>query len=226
MPIVPKQPSIKGTSEWFTGDVYIDPVARGDQPSRIQVNAVHFTPGARTAWHSHGLGQTLYVTEGVGLIQSRGDEVREIHAGDVIHALGRRALGWRRTGPLHDPSLYDRERARLPRSLGRSRDRRRVRVRRLSPGKMFGPPGAGTVRVSPWGRLVTVTGRGLSHRRRSDPSLVADLDAALQGRAPRAVAGLLGRRGLIPESYAASTRPRARSHSSVGASPSSRLIGL
>lgn len=66
MPIVPKQPSIKGTSEWFTGDVYIDPVARGDQPSRIQVNAVHFTPGARTAWHSHGLGQTLYVTEGVG----------------------------------------------------------------------------------------------------------------------------------------------------------------
>jgi len=84
MQIIPKQPSIKGPAEWFTGDVYIDPVARGEEPSRIQANAVHFTPGARTAWHSHGLGQTLYVTEGVGRIQSRGSHVHEIRAGDVI----------------------------------------------------------------------------------------------------------------------------------------------
>ena len=64
MEILPKQPSIKGPAERFTGDVYIDPIARGHDPSRIQVSAVHFTPGARTAWHSHGLGQTLYVTRG------------------------------------------------------------------------------------------------------------------------------------------------------------------
>jgi quercetin dioxygenase-like cupin family protein len=84
MHIVPRQPSIKGPEDLFTGDVYIDPVARGQEPSRIQVSAVRFTPGARTAWHSHGLGQTLYVTEGVGRIQSRGDEVHEIRAGDIV----------------------------------------------------------------------------------------------------------------------------------------------
>jgi quercetin dioxygenase-like cupin family protein len=82
--IVPRQQSIKGPAEWFTGDVYIDPIARGQDPSRIQVNAVHFTPGARTAWHSHGLGQTLYVTEGTGRVQSRGDAMREIRAGDIV----------------------------------------------------------------------------------------------------------------------------------------------
>jgi quercetin dioxygenase-like cupin family protein len=84
--IKPKAPSIKGPAEWFTGDVYIDPIARGEEPARIQVVAVHFTPGARTAWHSHGLGQTLYVTEGIGLVQSRGDAVVEIRAGDVVTA--------------------------------------------------------------------------------------------------------------------------------------------
>jgi quercetin dioxygenase-like cupin family protein len=81
-----KAPSIKGPAEWFTGDVYIDPIARGEEPARIQVVAVHFTPGARTAWHSHGLGQTLYVTEGVGLVQSRGEAVVKIRAGDTVTA--------------------------------------------------------------------------------------------------------------------------------------------
>ena len=85
MQIVPRQPSIKGPAELFTGDVYIDPIANGQEPSRIQVNAVRFTPGARTAWHSHGLGQTLYVTEGVGRLQSRGDEMHEIRAGDIVY---------------------------------------------------------------------------------------------------------------------------------------------
>jgi quercetin dioxygenase-like cupin family protein len=84
MHIVPRQSSIKGPEERFTGDVYIDPVARGQEPSRLQVSAVRFIPGARTAWHSHGLGQTLYVTEGVGRIQSRGDELHEIRAGDIV----------------------------------------------------------------------------------------------------------------------------------------------
>jgi quercetin dioxygenase-like cupin family protein len=85
MQINGKQPTIKGPAEWLTGDVYIDPIARGQEPSRIRVNTVHFTPGARTAWHSHGLGQTLYVTEGVGLIQARGEERHEIRPGDIVY---------------------------------------------------------------------------------------------------------------------------------------------
>lgn len=86
MELVPKQPSVKGPSEWFTGDVYLDVIARGEEPSRVRVNAVHFTPGARTAWHSHALGQTLYVTEGVGFVQSRGEAIVTIRAGDIVHA--------------------------------------------------------------------------------------------------------------------------------------------
>jgi quercetin dioxygenase-like cupin family protein len=85
MKIVPKPPSLKGPADWFTGDVYIDLIARGEPPSRIQVAAVHFTPGARSAWHSHGLGQTLYVTEGVGRVQTRGDEMVELRSGAIVH---------------------------------------------------------------------------------------------------------------------------------------------
>jgi quercetin dioxygenase-like cupin family protein len=85
MQIYPQQPSIKGPAEWFTGDVYIDLIARGEPPARIQVGTVHFTPGARSAWHSHGLGQTLYVTEGVGLVQGRGEDIQQIRAGDIVH---------------------------------------------------------------------------------------------------------------------------------------------
>src|SRR5215207_8683551 len=62
----------KGPAEWFTGDVYIDPVAASPAPSRVLANLVHFMPGARTAWHSHPLGQSLFVTEGIGLCQRRG----------------------------------------------------------------------------------------------------------------------------------------------------------
>lgn len=85
MEVQPKQPTAKGPAEWFTGDVYIDSVARGREPSHLNVGAVHFTPGARTAWHSHYGGQTLYVTEGKGLVQSRGDRMLEISSGDVIY---------------------------------------------------------------------------------------------------------------------------------------------
>ena len=62
---LPKQSSVKGPADWFTGDVYIDVIA-SRRPTRGKVNAVHFAPGARTAWHRHAIGQTLYVTEGVG----------------------------------------------------------------------------------------------------------------------------------------------------------------
>ena len=75
MEIVPKQPSAKGPAEMFTGDVWIDAIARGEEPSRVRVSAVRFAPGARTAWHSHAVGQTLYVTDGTGLVQARGGEV-------------------------------------------------------------------------------------------------------------------------------------------------------
>jgi quercetin dioxygenase-like cupin family protein len=85
MEIVPKQPSVKGPADWFTGDVWIDGIARGQEPARINVGAVRFSPGARTAWHSHELGQTLYVTEGRGLVQARGQGRLEVRAGDVIH---------------------------------------------------------------------------------------------------------------------------------------------
>jgi quercetin dioxygenase-like cupin family protein len=86
MELRPKQPSGKGPAEMFTGDVWVDAIARGQEPSRINVNAVHFTPGARTAWHSHTLGQTLYVTEGKGLVQPRGEKIVEIHPGDIVYA--------------------------------------------------------------------------------------------------------------------------------------------
>jgi quercetin dioxygenase-like cupin family protein len=84
MDIRPKRPTSKGPAEMFTGDVWLDPIAQGVEPSRVRVNLVRFTPGARTAWHSHVLGQTLYVTEGVGRVQSRGEEITEIRPGDVV----------------------------------------------------------------------------------------------------------------------------------------------
>lgn len=84
MEVQPKQPSAKSPADWFTGDVWIDLVVRGQDHSRLSVGAVHFSPGARTAWHSHDGGQTLYVTEGRGLVQSRGDRITEVRPGDVV----------------------------------------------------------------------------------------------------------------------------------------------
>jgi quercetin dioxygenase-like cupin family protein len=62
----------RGRSDWFTGAVYIDSVAAPSNESRLNASSVHFTPGARTAWHTHPNGQTIWVTEGVGLAQRRG----------------------------------------------------------------------------------------------------------------------------------------------------------
>ncbi len=86
MGLRPKLPTAKGTAEMFTGDVWLDVLSDGEPPSRLRVWAVHFTPGARTAWHAHPKGQTLVVTDGVGLAQSRGEPVIELHAGDVVQA--------------------------------------------------------------------------------------------------------------------------------------------
>ena len=84
MEVQKKQATAKGPTDWFTGDVYIDGIVRGKEPSHLNVGVVHFSPGARTAWHSHHGGQTLYVTEGKGQVQSRGERIVQITSGDVI----------------------------------------------------------------------------------------------------------------------------------------------
>ena len=73
-----------GPSEWFTGTVYLDAVATPSAGSRLSATSVHFTPGARTAWHAHPNGQTIYVTEGLGLAQCRGGPIELIRPGDRV----------------------------------------------------------------------------------------------------------------------------------------------
>jgi quercetin dioxygenase-like cupin family protein len=73
-----------GPGDWFTGTVFIDAVTNPTPPSRLGAAMVHFTPGARTAWHTHPLGQTIYVNEGVGLCQRRGGPIEAIKPGDRV----------------------------------------------------------------------------------------------------------------------------------------------
>jgi quercetin dioxygenase-like cupin family protein len=77
--------TMQGPADWFTGSVYVDAVAAPAPPSRVAAALVHFTPGARTAWHTHPLGQTLFVAEGVGRCQRRGGPVEEIRPGDRVY---------------------------------------------------------------------------------------------------------------------------------------------
>ena len=74
-----------GQSEWFTGSVYVDTVAVPTDGSRLSASSVHFAPGARTAWHTHPNGQTISVTEGVGLCQCRGGSIEIIRPGDCVY---------------------------------------------------------------------------------------------------------------------------------------------
>jgi quercetin dioxygenase-like cupin family protein len=74
----------RGPSEWFTGDVYLDSVAAPSGASRLSATSVHFTPGARTAWHTHPNGQTIHVMEGICLCQSRGGPIDVIGPGDRV----------------------------------------------------------------------------------------------------------------------------------------------
>lgn len=78
------KPSGKGPTDWFTGTVRIDPLFNAFDPARVQGGQVTFEPGARTAWHTHPLGQTLVVTSGVGRVQRWGGPVEEIRPGDVV----------------------------------------------------------------------------------------------------------------------------------------------
>jgi len=77
-------PSAKGPADWFTGTVRMDPLFGADAPARAAGNAVTFEPGARTAWHTHPLGQVLLVTFGRGRVQRDGGPIEEIRAGDVV----------------------------------------------------------------------------------------------------------------------------------------------
>ena len=81
---VGSQPSGKGPADWFTGTVRVDPLFAAPDPARVSGALVTFEPGARTAWHTHPLGQTLIVTAGSGWVQRHGGPVEEIHPGDVV----------------------------------------------------------------------------------------------------------------------------------------------
>jgi len=78
------RPTRRAPKEYFTGTVLQDPIIATEPPARIVATRVSFEPGARTAWHSHPLGQTLYVISGVGRVQSKEGPIREIRPGDVI----------------------------------------------------------------------------------------------------------------------------------------------
>ena len=78
------QPSGKGPSDYFTGTVRVDPLFQAELPGRVVGASVTFEPGARTAWHTHPLGQTLVVTAGRGWVQREGDPIEEIRPGDVV----------------------------------------------------------------------------------------------------------------------------------------------
>jgi quercetin dioxygenase-like cupin family protein len=77
-------PSRRGPADSFTGTVWQDPIIEAPAPARIRGAWVRFEPKARTAWHTHPLGQTLYVISGVGRVQAKGGPIREIRAGDVV----------------------------------------------------------------------------------------------------------------------------------------------
>jgi quercetin dioxygenase-like cupin family protein len=83
----------KGPADWFTGDVYIDAVAAPAGTSTFAAALVHFTPGARTAWHTHPHGQTVFVTEGVGLCQREGGSIETIRPGDRVSSSRGRTTG-------------------------------------------------------------------------------------------------------------------------------------
>ena len=85
MQLKPVTPTAKAPAANFTGDVYVNPIYRGEDPSRMIVSLVRFTPGARTNWHSHAIGQTLHVTDGTGLVVTRDGTVIRMRPGDTVY---------------------------------------------------------------------------------------------------------------------------------------------
>ncbi|HKH64082.1 MAG TPA: cupin domain-containing protein [Solirubrobacterales bacterium] len=82
-----------GPGDWFTGAVFIDTIATPSDVSRLDAASVHFTPGARTAWHTHPFGQTIYVTEGIGRCQRRGGAIETLRPGDRVSSSPARTTG-------------------------------------------------------------------------------------------------------------------------------------
>jgi quercetin dioxygenase-like cupin family protein len=78
------RPTRRASSDWFTGTVWQDPINTPPSPARVNSARVAFEPGARTAWHTHPLGQTLFVVSGVGRVQTKGGPIREIRPGDTV----------------------------------------------------------------------------------------------------------------------------------------------
>ena len=78
------EPSRKGPAEWLTGTVRIDPLFQAPEPARVSAGMVTFEPGARTAWHTHPLGQTLLIVSGLGWVQREGGPIEDVRAGDVV----------------------------------------------------------------------------------------------------------------------------------------------
>jgi quercetin dioxygenase-like cupin family protein len=105
MELQPKRPSARGPAAWFTGEVWIDSLAASPGPSSWGMSSVHFTPGARTAWHRHADGQTFYVAEGEGRTQARGGEVIAIRAGHVVQTPGNE-WHWHGAAPDHFMSHF------------------------------------------------------------------------------------------------------------------------
>lgn len=77
-------PSRRPNADWFTGDVWQDPIVQAEAPGRVHSVMVRFDPAARTNWHTHPLGQTLHVVSGSGLVQAEGEPIQEINAGDSV----------------------------------------------------------------------------------------------------------------------------------------------
>jgi quercetin dioxygenase-like cupin family protein len=84
MELKPVSATAKAPAQNFTGDVYVNPIYKGQDPSRMIVSLVRFTPGARTNWHSHAVGQTLHVTDGIGLVVTRDGTVIRMRSGDTV----------------------------------------------------------------------------------------------------------------------------------------------
>src|ERR1700683_641161 len=91
-------PSQPGSKDWFTGIVWLDEIAIGVAPSVLRVHSVTFQPGARTAWHTHPVGQVLHVLTGSGLAQLEGEPVKEIHPGDTV-MIAPNERHWHGAGP-------------------------------------------------------------------------------------------------------------------------------
>jgi hypothetical protein len=118
-----------GPADWFTGSVFVDAITAPENDWRIGAASVHFTPGARTAWHTHPHGQTIWVTEGVGLCQRHGGPIEVIRPRRPrLFRARREPLARRRTDTVHDPHRHPAgERGGRGRHLGRAGQRRAVR---------------------------------------------------------------------------------------------------